>query len=190
MPKQNDYTLNEAELKVILAGMKHPKARVAKRATVVHSLHLGYAPEALAEMHAASLASVYNYYHRFKAEGLAGLIDKPKVGRPPKADAAYRERLGQVLDTDPQTLGFAFAVWTLPSLQEYLRRETGVKLSQNRISEILQAEGYVYRRPKKDLGHKHDAEAREAVKTALEELKKAPPTKISGYSLWMKADLA
>jgi transposase len=190
MPKQNDYTLTEAELKQVLEGMKHPSARVAKRAIVVHSLHLGYAPETLAEMQAISLASIYNYYHRFKAEGLPGLIDKPRAGRPAKADTAYRERLIQVLDTDPHHLGFAFGVWTLPSVQEYLRRETGVKLSQNRISEILQEEGYVYRRPKKDLAHKHDAEARAAVQAALEELKKAPQMKISGYSLWTKAGSA
>jgi len=187
MPKQNDYTLTEAELKQILEGIKATNARVAKRAVVVHSLHLGYAPESIAAMQAISLASIYNYYHRFKAEGLAALTDKPKAGRPAKADVAYRERLIQVLETDPQTWGFAFTVWTLPSLQEYLRRETGVNMSQNRISEILQEEGYVYRRPKKDLAHKQDAGAREAVKTALEELKKAPSVKILGYSLWTKA---
>ena len=60
MPKQNDYTLTEAELKQVLEGMKHTNGRVAKRAIVVHSLHLGYAPEALAEMQAISLASIYN----------------------------------------------------------------------------------------------------------------------------------
>jgi transposase len=188
MPKQTDYTLTDEELGQILAGMKSTNARTNRRALVVHSLHLGYSPGSIATMQKVSLASVYNYHHRFQAAGVAGLTDQPKPGRPPKATEAYRERLRAVLETDPQTLGFAFAVWTLPSLQAYLQRETGIKLSQNRLSAILQEEGYVYRRPKKDLRHKQDASLREAVKAALDELKKAPPVKILGYSLWTKVD--
>ena len=93
-----------------------------------------------------------------------------------------------MLETQPQNLDLGFAIWTLPSLQEYMRRKTGVKISQNRLSEVLQEEGYVYRRPKKDLGHKQDENLRQEVKEALDELKKAPKTKISGYSLWTKVD--
>jgi transposase len=95
-----------------------------------------------------------------------------------------------VIETNPDDLDLGFAVWTLPSLQEYMRRETGIKISQNRLAEVLQEEGYVYRRPKKDLAHKQDENLREAVKEALEELKKAPQTKLLGYSLWTKADSA
>jgi transposase len=35
-------------------------------------------------------------------------------------------------------------------------QETGVSLSHNRLSEMLQDEAYVYRRPKKDLNYKQD----------------------------------
>lgn len=190
MPKQNDYTLTEAELKQVLEAVKSPIARVAKRALVLHSLHLGYAPEEIARIQALSLATVYNHFNRFKAEGIVGLADKPKQGRPPKANESYRKRLIEVIETHPDDLNLGFAVWTLPSLQEYMRRETGIKISQNRLAEVLREEGYVYRRPKKDLGHKQDENLRQKVKEALEELKKAPQTKILGYSLWTKADSA
>ena len=43
---------------------------------------------------------------------------------------------------------------------------------------------------KKDLGHKQDENLRQRVEEALEELKKAPQTKILGSSLWTKADSA
>jgi len=188
MPKQNDYTLIEEELAQVRAGMKSKPAKVAKRASVLHSLHLGYPPEEVAQIHQISLATVYNHFNRFKAEGSAGLADKPKVGRPPKADATYRQRLVEVLETDPSEFGLGFSVWTLPSLQAFMAREIGIKISQNRLSEVLQAEGYVFRRPKKDLGHKHDPELRQQVKDAIDEVKKTPITAMSGYSLWMKAD--
>lgn len=190
MPKQNDYTLREEELKQVLEAVKSPIARVAKRALVLHSLHLGYAPEEIARIQDLSLATVYNHFNRFKAEGMVGLADKPKQGRPPKANADYRQRLLGLIESNPEDLGLGFAVWTLPSLQEYMRRETGIKISQNRLAEVLQEEGYVYRRPKKDLGHKQNESLRQEVKAALEELKKAPKTPILGYSLWTKADSA
>ena len=186
MPKQIDYTLTEDELKQVTVAMKSKKVQVARRASVVHSLHLGYKPEEVSQLHQVGVSTVYNNFNRFKAEGKSGLISKPISGRPPKANATYRQQLTQLVETDPQTLGLGFSIWTLPSLQAYMERQSGVKLSQNRMSEVLQEEGYVYRRPKKDLGHKQDENLRQEVKEALDELKKAPKMKILGYSLWMK----
>jgi len=188
MPKQNDYTLKEDELKEIREAQKSTNGRVSQRANVLHSLHLGYAPQEVARLQNVSLATVYNHYNRYQAEGIGGLSDKPKSGRPAKANDAYRRELLAVIETRPEDLGLGFSIWTLPSLQEYLRRKTGIKLSQNRLAEVLQEEGYVYRRPKKDLGHKHDENLRREVQEALAELKKTPKARILGYSLWMKVD--
>lgn len=188
MPKQNDYTRTEAELVAIRQAMKSQNAKVAKRASMVHNLHQGYAPEAVAQIHAVSVATVYNWFNRYQTAGIEGLSTKPQSGRPPKADEPYRQRLVEVVESNPSALGLGFSIWTLPSLQAFMERETGVKLSQNRISEVLQAEGYVYRRPKKDLGHRHDPALRQQVKAALDEVKKTPKKDLSAYSIWTKAD--
>lgn len=174
MPKQNDYTLTEDELKQVTVAMKSKKVQVARRASVVHSLHLGYKPEEVAQLHQVSVSTVYNNFNRFRTVGKSGLSSKPIAGRPPKANAAYRQDLSKLLETDPQTLGLGFSIWTLPSIQAYMEQQSGVRLSQNRISEVLQEEGYVYRRPKKDLKHKHDENLRQEVQAALDELKKCP----------------
>ena len=188
MPKQIDYTLTKEELEQIQGAMKSKQGKVASRASVIHSLHLGYTAPEVAELHQISLATVYNHYHRFKVKGAKGLSSQAIAGRPAKADEAYRKRLREVIDTNPSELGLGFSIWTLPTLQAYMQRETGVKLSQNRLSEVLQAEGYVYRRPKKDWGHQHDPQLREQVKAALDEAKKTPVKALSNYSLWMKVD--
>jgi putative transposase len=188
MPKQNKFTLQEEELAQIHVAMRNDVGRVSKRASVVHSLHLGYLPPAIAQLHNISLGSVYNHFKRFKREGLTGLVDKPKSGRPPKADELYRQRLVEVIETDPSQFGLGFSIWTLPSLQAFMIRETGVSLSQHRLSEVLQDEGYVYRRPKKDLSHKHDEDLREQVKQAIVEVKKKPVMAKLGFSIWMKVE--
>ena len=117
---------------------------------------------------------------------IIGLPNKPKSGRPPKANDEFRQRLIEVIETDPAEFGYGFSVWTLPSLQAFMEQQTGVKISQNRLSEVLQEEGYVYRRPKKDLSHAQDPEHREKVQKTLDELKKASSMGQLGYSLWTK----
>jgi transposase len=190
MTKRIDYSLEDTKRAHIQTAMKSSNAKVAKRASVVYSLHLGSTPQEVARLHALSLGTVYNHFNRFQAEGVEGLANKPKAGRPAKANAHYQARLRAVLESDPRALGLGFSVWTLPSLQAYMSQQTGVKLSQNRLSEVLRDMGYGYRRPKKDLGHKHDPQLRQQVRDALEEVKKAPQMAMSAYSLWTKADSA
>jgi transposase len=187
MPKQVDYTLSETELKEIQTAMKHLDARVAKRATIVYTLHLGYRPEEVARMHDVTLATVYNHFQRFKSEGSAGLPDKAKRGRPTKATPVYIERLEQTLTTNPHDLGYAFTVWTQARLRTFLAQATGIAMSRSRFQDLMQQLGYRYRRPKQALGYKQDPLLREQVGAALDELKKAPKMAVSSYSLWTKA---
>lgn len=188
MPKHNNYTRTEEELAEIHQAMKGKNAKVVKRASMIHNLHQGYAPAEVAQLHHVSEATVYNWFNRYQAEGIEGLKNKPKSGRPPKADASYRQRLAQVVESNPQDHNLGFSVWTLPGLQAFMERETGIGLSQNRLSEVLQDEGYVYRRPKKDLGRRQDPVLRAQVKAAVDEVKKTHEQGISGSSIWTKAD--
>ena len=186
MPKRHNYTLTKEELKQIRQAMNHLDARVAKRATIVHSLHLGYSPEQVAEMNGVSLPTIYNHFNRFKTEGIKGLPDKAKSGHPPKATPEYVALLEQTLERDPQEKGFAFTIWTQARLRSYLSQETGIEISRSRFQVLMQRLGYRFRRPKRDLGHKQDPELREQVKAALDEVKKAPQRAKSNYSLWTK----
>jgi len=186
MPKQLDYTLTNDELKQVRQAMKELDARVSKRATIVYNLHLGYDPKQLAQMHDVSLASVYNYFNAFKEEATEGLADKPRSGRPQKATSDYIKLLEETLETDPQTLGYAFTMWTQPRLRSYLAQQTGIDLSERTLQDLMHRLGYRYRRPKTDLGHQQDLKLREQVKEALEELKKTPSQAILSYSLWTK----
>jgi len=65
--------------------MRSQDAKVAKRASIIHGLHLGHRPDELAKLHHVSLTTIYNYFNRFKAEGSEGLGDKARNGRTPPA---------------------------------------------------------------------------------------------------------
>lgn len=186
MPKARDYSLSKEQLEQVRSAMKSDRASVARRATVLYNLHLGYSVEEVAEMHQVSTASVYKTVARFEAEGIEGLPNKPIPGRPRKATPAYIELLHETLESDPQALGFAFTIWTQPRLRAYLAEQSGIHLSRSRFQELMQREGYVYRRPKYSVSQAQDAELRQQVHDALEELKKEPRHKTSSYSLWTK----
>lgn len=186
MPKQNDYTLTEDDQKQIQKAMKNSETRVSKRATVIYNLHQGYKPEDVATLHQISLGTVYNHYKRFKAEGISGLPDKAKSGRPHKATEEYIARLEETLETDPHDLGYAFTIWTQARLRRYLEEQTGIQLSRSRFQDLMQRLGYRYRRPKRDLGHEQDGDLREQFVEVLDEVKKQPKQEKSSYSLWTK----
>jgi transposase len=186
MPKQNDYTLTEEEVEQVQLAMKSDKARIAKRATVLYNLHQGYSVKEVSEMHRVSVATVYNYVERFQAEGIEGLPNKSIPGRPRKATPEYIQWLEETLERDPQEMGFAFTVWTQARLRSYLLDQTGISLSRARFQKLMQDLGYVYRRPKYDVVHQQDAELRQQVIEALDELKKEPKQARSNYSLWTK----
>lgn len=186
MPKQLNYQLTDQQVERIQEAMKSADGRVAKRATVIHSLHLGHRVEAVAAMQNISVASVYRQVQHFQTEGLVGLADKPKSGRPRKATAEYIVMLEETLASDPKDKGYAFSLWTQARLRQYLAQQTGISISRSRFQELLEQQGYVYRRPKRDLGQRQDPQLREQVKAALDELKKAPQMGILSYSLWTK----
>lgn len=186
MPKQNDYTLPENELKQIQKAMKNTETRVSKRATVIYNLHRGYKLEEVADLHDISLSTVYNHYNRFKTEGIQGLPDKPKSGRPYKATPAYIALLEKTLEIDPHSIGYAFTIWTQARLRRYLHEQTSIQLSRSRFQDLMQRLGYRYRRPKHDLGQQQNPDLRDEFQQVLDEVKKQPRQAKSSYSLWMK----
>ena len=188
MPKKINFTLNKSELSEIeQAIQKSENASLVKRATGVRMLHQGYSTQEVAEILSVSQPTPYQWFHRFRAEGVAGLENRVRSGRPPIADEAYQTELDAALEQEPSELGYEFALWTLQRLNQHLQKVTGKKISDERLRILLKARGWVYRRPKEDLTHKQNPETRQAAQEFLKELKKQPvKTRSSSSSLWTK----
>jgi transposase len=187
MPKARDYHLTEEELQIVEAAMKRdPRPGVRQRCTAIRLLHLGYKPEEVAHLQAVSIPTIYSWIKRWRKGGIEELVTKPRSGRPPKADEAYQQRVAEGVEKDPSELGYQFTVWTIDRLRWHLAQETGVELSEARFRALLKANGYRYRRPKDDLEHLQDKEAKARAEELLEELKKKSFKTISSSSLWTK----
>jgi len=118
MSRHVNFHLNEdqlAEIEQAINQSVHPEVR--QRAIAIQLLHLGQKPEAVAQGVMVSANMVWTWHRRYRQGGLSALQDRPRSGRPSKADEDYVARLDQLLDTDPRTLGLP---WTIAHFAELL----------------------------------------------------------------------
>ena len=92
-------------------------ARVVRRAQMVLLSAEGKTAREIAGLWAITAQGVRKIISRFNREGIAGLADRPRKGRPPKTDDRYVELLKQAVQTAPHQLGYPFSCWTLERLR-------------------------------------------------------------------------
>ena len=169
------FQLTEAEVESVREAIHHdPRPEVRQRATAIHLLHLGYKPADVAEMIAVTPATIYNWWQRWQSNGIEGLANCARSGRPSKADARYVALLEENLEFGAIDLGPDFPPWTINRLRHYLAEQTHILLSYSRFRALLTRLGYAYRRPGHDGTHLQDSEAHEAARELLAWLKEAP----------------
>lgn len=185
MPRK--VTLYDDDVPKLEAALKNDgRVEVRQRAGALRAVHRGQAVKDVAVVLAVTEATVYNWLKAWHTEGVEGLANQPRRGRPRKADEGYCQALEAALEQDPQALGYRFAIWTVERLRDHLTDKTGVELSVKRLGEVIAERGYVYRRPKHDLKNLQDPAAKAHAQEILVELKKGRSTPISGSSLWTK----
>jgi putative transposase len=186
--RTRNYTLSDAEVGQLEQLIRDDqRVKVVQRATAVRMLHLGQSSTTVSQLLLVSSVSVRTWFERFRAEGVAGLVNRPRSGRPRQATQAYWQVVEEALAGDPHELGYPFTIWTLDRLRDHAERRTGKRLTSAYLSEQMKARGYVYRRPKHDLRIHQDAAARTEAEKQLEALKKTPNAGNLSSSLWTKA---
>lgn len=147
------------EERLALERLTHARtaaARLVERARVVWMALHGERVDAIAARCHITAATVYVWLHRFNDNGLAGLEDKPRTGRPPTYSA---EQVGTIVATaltDPRMLGLPFASWTLDRLVAYLAEQQGIAMKRSRLDEVLSAEGLRWRKQETWFGERVD----------------------------------
>lgn len=128
-----------------LSQARTAPARAVERARMIQLASEGLSVALIAQRLGRAEKVVRRWVARFNAEGLKGLQDKPRSGRP----VTYsREEVGVVVATaltDPKELEQAFGSWTFARLERYLNEERGLAIKRSRIHELLQAEGLRWR---------------------------------------------
>ncbi len=93
--KTQHIQLNEVERKELekfLSKDKLPK-RLWKRATAIQALARGESLKVVARTLDVTPETVGSWRKRYESEGLSGLMDKPRSGRPPTIDGTQRAQV-------------------------------------------------------------------------------------------------
>jgi transposase len=99
---------------------------------------------------------VRNRLHRFNEQGLAGLEEAPRSGRPVTYTPEEVSSIIQTALSNPRDLGEDYASWTLDRLVDYLHRVKGIRMKRSRISEIFISEGLSWRHEETWFGERVD----------------------------------
>lgn len=132
-----------------LAHARKESAEVVRRARLLEYLldHPGIpASQAGKEVGFAGGGAGIEWVKRFNAEGISGLSNRPKPGRPVTHTEEVRSQALSLALQKPSGLGYPFAMWTLERLQVALREQHNLHLSRSTIWEWLEAEGLEWKR--------------------------------------------
>ncbi len=139
--------------------------RVALRAHMVLLSDRGFTVSQIAAIHACGGDVVRTWLHRYEREGVAGLEDEPRSGRPPKDPLA-----GPIVDAQasqsPPCSGHVQTCWTVALLTAFLARRFRLVLACASVRRSLHQMGWRWARPRLAPARKPDPQA-EAKMAAL-----------------------
>ena len=121
--------------------------RMRTRSQIVLLAFDGLSARKIAKIVDMSGEGVRHHLRRYRDEGIQGLYDKERSGRPRIASPEYLEAAVAALRRRPRALGLSFSVWTLDRLLAYLTDTTGITVSDETLRTHLLAQGFSCSRP-------------------------------------------
>ncbi len=153
--------LTEHERGELKKGARREIGRVSERMHAVLLSARGYEIGQIASILEYDEATIRRWIERYEAEGLEGLQDRPRPGRPRSAGAAAQESVRRAIEMGPESCGHpGVALWTVVLLQAHLLMGLGLQLSRSSVRRLLYAMDYVWRRPRHVLPNDPEADGK------------------------------
>ena len=116
--------------------------RVASRLLAIANVLSGMSRELSARLAGMDRQTLRDWVHRFNAEGVEGLRDRPRTGRRRVLDEAGRQALSARVERGPDPATDGLARWRCLDLQAWLETEYGIRYHENSVSRILRELGF------------------------------------------------
>src|SRR5229473_5905012 len=140
-------TLTDEQRRALERVSRHAVGRVALRAHMVLLSGRGYSVPQIAEIHACGHDVVRTWLHRYEREGVAGLEDEPKSGRPPQ-DPLARHIVDAQAGQSPECSGHVQTCWTVALLTVFLAVRFRLTLSCSSVRRYLKLMEWRWARPR------------------------------------------
>jgi transposase len=123
-------------------------ARLYRRLRAVAEVAEGQPITVVARRARVARSTVHRWIKRYRAEqGPEALAERQRSGRPRVALALTKDRLRQLLTSDPRQFGYTTTTWTVPLLAAHLRAQ-GVAISPRTLRRRLRAARFRWKRPR------------------------------------------
>src|SRR5918911_1075491 len=100
------------------------EARVFRRAQAVRAVVQGHRLQTVSDSLHFTYSALRKWVYRFAHQGVQGLLDRPRPGRPPKVTCALEQHLNRLVDQDPLQHGSLHSQWSGRELATVLARKT------------------------------------------------------------------
>lgn len=152
--------LSPEQYKSLRLQARRALGRVSERIHYVLLFSRGRSLQEIASVFETDARTVSTWLHRFQEEGLEGLDDRPRSGRPRLANVAAQVQATRCLEAAPEQVGWERTTWTRALLRLYLGQQLGTWLSVRSVSRLIRRLGFVWSRPKLTL-KEADSQAKE-----------------------------
>ncbi len=164
----NKSVSREALLKM---AEKVPGAWIGLRIAAVLLLLEGWKSTQVARLLGLTRWSVVKWIRRINTQGVEGVNEVHRPGRPPRVGADIQQALEEALQKNPRSLGLKRNRWDGVVVAEYLERVYGVQVKVRQAQRWIRRLGFSLRQPI----YRYVQATEEGVKQFHATLKKTPP---------------
>jgi len=160
-------TLDDTQEVALRQLARQAVGRVSERAHFVLLSAQGRTPPEIGALLGYGVGTVRHWLKRYRRQGLAGLQDAPRSGRPPKdplLTGIVQAQAGQ----SPGVFGYLAACWTVALLMTHLGERLHLSVGATTLRQALERAGFRWTRPKWAMPRKADPQA-EAKRARLAE---------------------
>ena len=124
------------------------EARYDHRLHAILMVAQGMSCRQVAQLLGDSPRSVAYWVKRFEIEGLSGLADADRPGRPSKLDQGQIQVIETALRSHPSQYGLAGNIWDGKLLSHFIDQQFGIKLGVRQCQRLFRQLGFRFRKPR------------------------------------------
>ncbi|MBI4668047.1 MAG: winged helix-turn-helix domain-containing protein [Elusimicrobia bacterium] len=148
--------------------------RVAKRIHAVVLNMEGRPSTEVATLLKSPRSAVSLWLKRYEGQGLEGVLEGHRSGRPRDLTAQQLTALADIIDSGPVAHGFLSGVWTSPMITRVIHDEFEVEYHPGHVRKILYHLGFSVQRPKRILARADEQKRSRWIRYTYPHVKKKP----------------
>lgn len=142
------------------------EARYDHRLHAILLVAQGMSSRQAAQLLGDSPRTVAYWVQRFETEGLAGLADAERPGRPRRLDQNQLYQIEQALRKSPHEVGLSVNLWDGKALSAYIKQEFRIQLGVRQCQRLFRQLGFRLRKPRSKIANSDPSKKEEFKKNS------------------------